>query len=449
MYKLGRGEVIVEKLKRLTEMTTSGGWAAKIGPEVLASVLSQLPKNENNNNLLVGLDTADDAAVYKLNDETALIQTLDFFTPMIDDPYIFGQIAAANSLSDVYAMGGKPIVAMNIVCFPSCHDMNILAEILKGGFDKVKESGALLVGGHTVDDKEPKYGLSISGIVHPEKVLSNATARVGDKLILTKPIGVGILNTAMKENLVSKEISDKVIEVMVHLNKYAAKSFDYIKVNSVTDITGFGLLGHALEMAKASNVSIEINSKDVPILDGAIDMANMGIIPAGMYRNKEYISRDVNIIDVDTAIEDILYDPQTSGGLLISVKEELADKLVEDMKLNGSIEAKIIGIGNIFLVKYPDLLAICSETPSISTAPPDKTIPFVKCPLKPDSSIVVVIKSIMSPVLAKIISFISLNVTFLAPYLIVLSASICLFFNLFNISSAPSWDCPRRASPTP
>ena len=223
MYKLGRGEVIVEKLKRLTEMTTSGGWAAKIGPEVLASVLSQLPKNENNNNLLVGLDTADDAAVYKLNDETALIQTLDFFTPMIDDPYIFGQIAAANSLSDVYAMGGKPIVAMNIVCFPSCHDMNILAEILKGGFDKVKESGALLVGGHTVDDKEPKYGLSISGIVHPEKVLSNATARVGDKLILTKPIGVGILNTAMKENLVSKEISDKVIEVMVHLNKYAAK----------------------------------------------------------------------------------------------------------------------------------------------------------------------------------------------------------------------------------
>ena len=323
----------MEILKRLTEMTTSGGWAAKIGPEVLASVLSQLPKNENNNNLLVGLDTADDAAVYKLNDEMALIQTLDFFTPMIDDPYIFGQIAASNSLSDVYAMGGKPIVAMNIVCFPSCHDMNILAEILKGGFDKVKESGALLVGGHTVDDKEPKYGLSVSGIVHPEKVLSNATARVGDKLILTKPIGVGILNTAMKENLVSKEISDKVIEVMVHLNKYAAMSFDYIKVNSVTDITGFGLLGHVLEMAKASNVSIEINSKDVPILDGAIDMANMGIIPAGMYRNKEYISRDVNIIDVDTAIEDILYDPQTSGGLLISVKEELADLGAEKITL--------------------------------------------------------------------------------------------------------------------
>ena len=262
---------------------------------------------------------------------------------MIDDPYIFGQIAAANSLSDVYAMGGKPIVAMNIVCFPSCHDMNILAEILKGGFDKVKESGALLVGGHTVDDKEPKYGLSVSGIVHPDKVLSNATSKVGDKLIITKPIGVGILNTAMKEGLVDKEVSEKVIETMIHLNKYAAMSFDNIEVNSVTDITGFGLLGHALEMAKASNLSIEIDSKEVPILEGAVDMARMGIIPAGMYRNKEYIGKDVSTNNIATEIEDILYDPQTSGGLLISVREELADMLIKDMKKNGSIEAKVIG----------------------------------------------------------------------------------------------------------
>lgn len=330
-------------LKRLTEMTTSGGWAAKIGPEVLASVLSQLPKNENTENLIVGLDTADDAAVYKLNDEMALIQTLDFFTPMVDDPYVFGQIAASNSLSDVYAMGGKPTVAMNIVCFPSCHDMNVLAEILKGGFDKVKESGALLVGGHTVDDKEPKYGLSVSGLVHPDKVLSNASAKAGDKLVLTKPIGVGILNTAMKENMVDKEIGDRVIEVMIHLNKYAAMSFENIEVNSVTDITGFGLLGHVLEMAKASDVSIEIDSKEVPILDGALEMANMGIIPAGMYRNKQYISKDVELIGIDVAMEDILYDPQTSGGLLVSVSAELAEELVEDMKKNGSIEAKIIG----------------------------------------------------------------------------------------------------------
>ena len=271
---------------------------------------------------------------------------------MVDDPYIFGQISAANSLSDVYAMGGSPIVAMNIVCFPSCYDMNVLSEILKGGFDKVKESGALLVGGHTVDDKEPKYGLSVSGIIHPKKVLSNSNAKEGDKLILTKPIGVGILNTAMKENLVSNEVSDKVIEVMTHLNKYAAKSFEHIDVNSVTDITGFGLLGHALEMAKASNVSIEINHKNVPILDGAIDMANMGIIPAGMYRNKEYISKHVEMENIDTSIEDILYDPQTSGGLLISVREELAEELVKDIKLNGGIEAKIIGSVNNKSKKY-------------------------------------------------------------------------------------------------
>ena len=335
----------MEKYKRLTEMTTSGGWAAKIGPEVLASVLSQLPKNDNINveNLLVGIDTADDAAVYKLNDEMALIQTLDFFTPMVDDPYVFGQVAAANSLSDVYAMGGNPIVAMNIVCFPSCHDMDVLAKIMKGGFDKVRESGALLVGGHTVDDKEPKYGLSVSGIAHPNKILSNANSKVGDVLILTKPLGLGILNTAIKANLIKKDTENKVIEVMTHLNKYAAMSFNKIQVNSVTDITGFGLLGHALEMAKASEVSIHINSKDVPIIDESLDMAKMGIIPAGMYRNKQYIEKDVDIKDVDTALIDILYDPQTSGGLLVSVNAKYADKLIKDMKLNGSIEAKIIG----------------------------------------------------------------------------------------------------------
>ena len=335
----------MEKYKRLTEMTTSGGWAAKIGPEVLASVLSQLPKNDNSNleNLLVGIDTADDAAVYKLNDEMALIQTLDFFTPMVDDPYVFGQVAAANSLSDVYAMGGNPIVAMNIVCFPSCHDMDVLAKIMKGGFDKVRESGALLVGGHTVDDKEPKYGLSVSGIAHPNKILSNANSKVGDVLILTKPLGLGILNTAIKANLIKKDTENKVIEVMTHLNKYAAMSFNKIQVNSVTDITGFGLLGHALEMAKASEVSIYINSKDVPIIDESLDMAKMGIIPAGMYRNKQYIEKDVDIKDVDTALIDVLYDPQTSGGLLVSVNAKYADKLIKDMKLNGSIEAKIIG----------------------------------------------------------------------------------------------------------
>ncbi|SHG88800.1 selenophosphate synthase [Tepidibacter thalassicus DSM 15285] len=273
----------------------------------------------------------------------ALIQTLDFFTPVVDDPYLFGQIAAANSLSDVYAMGGKPIVAMNIVCFPSCTDMGILAEILKGGYDKVQESGALLVGGHSIDDKEPKYGLSVSGIVHPQKVLSNSTAKEGDVLIITKPIGLGIINTAIKAGIADKNIEDEAIKIMAHLNKYAAKAFDEIKVNSVTDITGFGLLGHALEMAKASNVSIEIDSKNIPIMDSALEFANMGIIPAGMYRNRDYISRDVYYEGVKSSVMDILYDPQTSGGLLISVDADKGEELVKSIMKNKGLEAKIIG----------------------------------------------------------------------------------------------------------
>lgn len=312
----------------------------------MADVLSQLPKNDNEKvgNLLVGLDTADDAAIYKLDDEKALIQTLDFFTPMVDNPYIFGQIAAANSLSDIYAMGGEPIVAMNIVCFPSCHDMQVLAEILKGGFSKVKESGALLVGGHTVDDKEPKYGLSVSGLVHPDRVQANSTAKPGDKLILTKPVGTGILSTAMKEDLVSQEVVDKVIETMVHLNKYAAMSVNKFEVHSITDITGFGLLGHAMEMAKASDVTIEIDSKNVPILDGAIEMAQMGIVPSGAYNNMGYIQDDVMKDEsVPESVEDCLYDPQTSGGLLVAVRADQADDIVKDMLANGSIVAEVIG----------------------------------------------------------------------------------------------------------
>jgi selenide,water dikinase len=309
-------------------------------------VLSQLPKNEGDklNNLLVGLETSDDAAVYKINDETALIQTLDFFTPMVDDPYTFGQVAACNSLSDVYAMGGEPTVAMNIVCFPACHDMSVLAEIMKGGMDKVKESGALLVGGHTVDDDVPKYGLSVSGIVHPDKILANTGAKVGDKLILTKPIGVGILTTAMKEDLVDEDRSNKVIETLIHLNKYAAMSFKNFEVNSATDITGFGFVGHALEMAKGSEVTIEIDSKNVPILDGAVEMAEMGIIPEGMYRNMYFAEKDIEVVGgVSQSLTDVFHDPQSSGGLLVSVRADLAEMMADDMKKNGSMEAKIVG----------------------------------------------------------------------------------------------------------
>lgn len=290
------------------------------------------------------MDTADDAAIYRLTDDIALIQTLDFFTPMVDDPYTFGQIAACNALSDVYAMGGEPTVAMNIVCFPSCHDMNVLAEILKGGADKVNESGCLLVGGHTVDDMEPKYGMSVSGVVNPNKVLANSGAKIGDKLILTKPIGAGIMNTAMKADLVDSKSSQNVIDIMVHLNKYAAESFKNYQINSVTDITGFGLLGHSLEMAKASDVTLRIDSKRVPVIDGAVEFARMGIIPEGAYKNMSYVSEDVSISDeVEEALSDVFYDPQTSGGLLVSLPADIAEEVCLDMKSNGSICAEIIG----------------------------------------------------------------------------------------------------------
>ena len=297
----------------------------------------------NNENLIIGFNTADDAAVYKLDEQKALIQTLDFFTPVVDDPYLFGQIAATNSLSDVYAMGGKPIVAMNIVCFPSCHDMGVLGQILKGGSDKVAESGAVLVGGHTVDDKEPKYGLSVSGLVHPDKVLANSSAKKGDVLILTKPVGTGIVNTGIKADMVQKSTEEEAVKIMSHLNKYAAMAFDDIAVNAATDITGFGFLGHAMEMAKGSDLTIEIDSSKVPVMSEAEDLAKMGIIPAGMYKNRNYIQKDVKAEGVKEHIMDILYDPQTSGGLLISVPQEHAQEIAQKMLQSGSLAASIVG----------------------------------------------------------------------------------------------------------
>lgn len=329
--------------KRLTEMTTAAGWAAKIGPEDLDKILSKIPKNTDKR-LLVGIETSDDAAVYKLDEDRALIQTLDFFTPVVDDPYIFGQIAAANALSDVYAMGGEPILAMNIVCFPACEDMEILGEILRGGYDKVKESGALLVGGHSVDDKEPKYGLSVTGIVHPDEVRANNKIREDELLILTKPLGTGIGNTALKAEILENEDYEEMVKVMVHLNKYAAQATKGFDVGGITDITGFGFLGHILEMAKGSNKSVEIYSENTPILKCAKEFAQMGILPQGMYKNKNHIGKEVSFSDsVEEYMRDIFFDPQTSGGLLISVKEEEAQKLCEKIIEKGGIEAKIIG----------------------------------------------------------------------------------------------------------
>lgn len=309
----------------------------------MAQVLCQLPTFQSER-LLIGFDSSDDAAVYQLNDEQALIQTLDFFTPIVDDPYLFGQVAATNALSDVYAMGGSPIVALNIVGFPSCLEPNILAEILKGGADKVKEAGALLVGGHSIEDHEPKYGLSVSGIVHPKKIWANNAPKEGDILILTKPLGVGILTTAMKENLVSEETSQEVIHSMITLNKYAAEIGMKYDIHSCTDITGFGLIGHLLEMCKDNGVTVTLNHKNLPIIHGAFEMAQMGIIPGGAYRNRAHVGDAFRAHEsVDEAFVDICFDPQTSGGLLFSVSKEVANDLIHELKESGCLAYHAIG----------------------------------------------------------------------------------------------------------
>jgi len=308
----------------------------------LAQVLCQLPKFYDEN-LIVGTDTYDDAAVYKVCEGKAVILTMDFFTPVVDDPYIFGQIAAANALSDIYAMGGKPATAMNIACFPNCLSVDILAEIIKGGADKVKEAGAIIVGGHTIEDNEPKYGLSVMGFIHPDSVITNAGVKPGDVLVLTKPLGLGIISTAIKADLLDKKTIEKTAFVMSYLNKDACNAMLETGVNGCTDITGFGFLGHALEMARASSVTFEICSDRLPIIAESIELAKMGIIPAGAYKNKSYVGGAVKFNNnINQEIKDILFDPQTSGGLLIAVEKVKADRLLELLK-NNKTEFSIIG----------------------------------------------------------------------------------------------------------
>ncbi len=292
----------------------------------------------------MGIESSDDAAVYRINEELAIIQTLDFFTPIVDDPYTFGQIAAANSLSDIYAMGGEPRLALNIVCFPDCLSPDVLTEIMKGGHDKVEEAGAILVGGHSVSDDEPKYGLSVTGFVHPDKVQANNTAIPGDVLVLTKPLGIGIITTAIKGGLADQKAYEKAVLSMTTLNVYGKNAIDMTdNIHSVTDITGFGLLGHSLEMAEGSNVTIKILSNVVPYIHEAEEYSQMGLIPEGAYNNKRFIGDKVHIDEtVPEFLRDILYDPQTSGGLLISVARENVDTLLENLS-ESPIEFAIIG----------------------------------------------------------------------------------------------------------
>jgi len=295
--------------------------------------------------LLVGMETADDAGVFRLTPEIALIQTLDFFTPIVNDPYTFGQIAAANALSDVYAMGGRPLTAMNIVCYPSkTVPKEVLQAILAGGLDKIHEAGSLLVGGHSVDDVELKYGLSVTGIVHPDRVLTNSGAQVGDRLILTKPLGTGIIATAMKGRLASPAAEAAAVQVMVALNKAAAECLEGLNVHAITDITGFGLLGHALEMAVASRVELTLFAAEVPVLEAAREYAALGLVPAGSFANRNFCARSL-VIDprLDLALLDIFSDAQTNGGLLIAIAAEEAETLIKRLQGVGVRAATLIG----------------------------------------------------------------------------------------------------------
>lgn len=337
-------------IKRLTQLSRTSGWAAKIGPETLAEILGKLPEMKDSS-LLVGIESSDDAAVYKLTEDIALIETLDFFTPVVDDPYTFGQIAAANSLSDIYAMGGEPKIALNIVCFPTCLPIEVLSEILRGGSDKVLEAGAIVVGGHTVDDNEPKYGLSVTGIVNPNKILKNNTAKEGDLLILTKPIGVGIINAAIKGEAASPEAYKKAVEVMTTLNKYAFLKVKDMNINSCTDVTGFGLMGHLYEMASGSFCSMNIYKNRIPVIEDAFEYAKMGLVPGGAYRNKKYLDGKYSLSDVEDYFEDILFDPQTSGGLILSMREEEAKKAITALK-ELSLNSAIIGEVTALKDKY-------------------------------------------------------------------------------------------------
>jgi len=329
---------------KLTSLSSKGGCGCKIGPADLAEVIRMLPPATPNPNLLVGLDTSDDAGVYKLNDDLAIVQTLDFFTPIVDDPYSFGQVAAANAISDIYAMGGKPLTALNIVAFPIFSlDKSILAEILRGAADKLQEAGATLVGGHSIDDKEPKFGLAVTGLVHPDKVRTNAGARPGDKLILTKPIGVGILSSSLKKGLLNESEINRVTKVMTTLNKDAAEIMASFDVHACTDVTGFGLLGHSLEMAKGSGVGIRIVKEQVPILDRVRELAKQGVIPGGTKNNHAHIQDSVSFSEnMDTIDQWILCDAVTSGGLLISVAGDNAENLLSEL-LDAGVEAAIIG----------------------------------------------------------------------------------------------------------
>ena len=317
---------------QLTKLAECAGCGAKVGAGVLSQLLEGLP-TRTDPRLLVGYDTSDDASVYQLSDDLALVQTVDFFPPIVDDPYLFGQIAAANAISDVYAMGGEPRLALNVMCVSPQMDREAVHGVLRGGYEKAYEAGTIITGGHTIQDKEPKYGLAVSGFVHPGRILRNDRARPGDVLILTKALGIGVTTTAAKAGLADPDLYRQAVEQMRTLNKTARDIMVNFDVGSCTDVTGFGLLGHSLEMARGGGATVVIESGHIPFLPGVRALAEMGLLPEGMYRNRHFAESSTRVEgEVPLAIQDLLYDPQTSGGLLIAVAEQDAQALLSALK---------------------------------------------------------------------------------------------------------------------
>lgn len=327
-----KGRVVMAEKEEIV-FCKGGGCTAKLGPDVLARVLDKIPRFHDEN-LLIGYEGSDDAAVYQLTEDLAIVQTLDFFPPMVDDPYVFGQIAAANALSDIYAMGGEVKTALNIVCFPESWDMNILGKILQGGEQKVREAGGVLAGGHSIADADVKYGLSVMGVIHPEKILANNSCQVGDKLILTKPLGVGVVCSAQRIGEASKEAMGKAVQSMTTLNKYAAEIIRKYEVHGCTDVTGFGLLGHLSEML-GDTYSAELIADKIPYIQEAYEYAGEFYLTAAAQRNRNHLGDKVQFDNVSFEMEEILFDPQTSGGLLISIDKKDVQACFEDLKKLG------------------------------------------------------------------------------------------------------------------
>jgi selenide,water dikinase len=328
----------------LLQMVEHGGCSSKISPKQLEEILKFLPLPKDPN-ILVDIDTHDDAGVYKVNDDLALVLTTDFFPPVCSDPYEFGEIAAANSISDVYAMGGDPVVALNIMMFPAAKlPMEAYAEILKGGFAKATEAGVRIIGGHTIDDSPPKYGLAVVGYIHPAKLITNAGVRPGDSLILTKPIGTGVILAGHRLGMATEADLEEARRLMKLLNKTGADVMKKHNITGATDVTGFGLAGHALKMAKASKVTISLNMKQVPLIGEAYRLIDVGCIPGASFRNLEYAEKDIEFAsDLDYNLKMIAFDAQTSGGLLFAAPADKVDKIMEDLNNAGLDRSVVIG----------------------------------------------------------------------------------------------------------